>query len=240
MNRILYIFIFSTLVLTTSCGNKNSQNDKMTTKDTSLTDVVSDSALRHENNSENKESDNSTTTIKFEELTLEINKFVAYDKENILSIIQKDTVIILADLGETIEKQNIKIETSLLENVKVEQSYETSITIMDEGPHCDLTEWKHFTSEWKSLDKINSLYKCLSYSEKETEKFPQTTIEELKAEVKSKCGDKWAKHIENVTSLTEYPCGIGISRYFLRITGQFKTNGTKISKLIVIENPMGC
>ena len=240
MNRILYIFIFSTLVLTTSCGNKNSQNDKMTTKDTALTNVVSDSVLRHENNSENQESDNSTTTIRFEELTLKINKFVAYDEENKLSIIQKDTVIILADLGETIEKQNIKIETSLLENVKVEQRYETSITIMDEGPHCDLTEWKHFTSEWKPLERIKSQYICLSYSEKETEKFPQTTIEELKAEVKSKYGEKWAKYIENVTSLTEYPCGIGISRYFLRITGQFKTNGKKISKLIVIENPMGC
>ena len=240
MNRIKYIFIFSTLILTISCGNKNSQNDKMTIKNTTLTNVVSDSVLQHENNSENQESDNSTTTIKFEELTLKINKFVAYDEENKLSIIQKDTVIILADLGESIEKQNIKIETSQLENVKIEQSYETSITIMDEGPHCDLTDWKHYTSEWKLLGQINNQYICLSYSEKETEKFPQTTLEELKAEVKSKYGEKWAKHIENVTSLTEYPCGIGISRYFLRITGQFKTNGKKISKLIVIENPMGC
>lgn len=240
MNRIKYIFIFSTIVLTTSCGNKNSQNDKTITTDTTLTNVVSDSVLQHENNSENQDSDNSTTTIKFKELTLKINKFVASDEENKLSMIQKDTVIILADLGETIEKQNIKIETSQLENVKVEQSYETSITIMDEGPHCDLTEWKHYTSEWKPLNQINGQYICLSYSEKETEKFPQIALEELKTEVKSKCGEKWAKHIENVNSLTEYPCGIGISRYFLRITGQLKTNGKKISKLIVIENPLGC
>jgi len=212
MNRIKYIFIFSTLILTTSCGNKNSQNDKITIKDTILTNVVSDSLFQRENNSENQGGDNSTTTIKFKEITLKIIKFIAYDEENKLSKIQKDTVIIIADLGEIIEKQNIKIETTILEN---EQSYETSITIMDEGPHCDLTEWKHYTSDWKPLDQINSQYVCLSYSEKETEKFPQTTLEELKAEVKSKCGDKWAKHIENVTSLTEYPCGIGISRYFL-------------------------
>ena len=134
----------------------------------------------------------------------------------------------------------IGIETNVLENVKIEQRYETSLTIMDEGPHRDLTEWKHFSSEWKTLKQKNGKFLCLSYSEKETEKFPESSIEELKAEVKVKCGEKWARHIENVTSLTEYPCGIAISRYFLRITGQFKTNGKKISKLIVIENPMGC
>ena len=237
MNIIKYIFISSTLVLTISCGQNRIQNKKLETKDSTF--ISYDTIPTVKNISENQESEN-TTTIKFEELTIIIDKFGVYDEENKLSQVQRDTVYVFADMGETIENQKIDIETNVLENVKIEQCYETSLTIMDEGPHRDLTEWKHFTSEWKTLKQINGKFLCLSYSEKETEKFPEISIEELKAEVKVKCGEKWAKHIENVSSVKEYPCGVGISRYFLRITGQLKTNGKKISKLIVFENPMGC
>ena len=237
MNRIKYIFILTTLILTISCGQNKIQNEKSETKDSNI--ISCDSFPTVKNLQENQESENKTI-IKFEEFTITIDKFGVYDEENKLSQVQSDTVYISADMGETIENHKIKIETNVLENLNIEQCYETSLTIMNEGPHRDLTEWKHFTSDWKTLKQENGKFLCLSYSEKETEKFPEISIEEVKAEVKVECGEKWAKHIENVTSVTEYPCGVGISRYFLRITGKLKTNGTKISKLIIIESLMGC
>jgi len=35
--------------------------------------------------------------------------------------------------------------------IKLYQSFENSITIINEGPHCDLVKWKHYNSEWKEL-----------------------------------------------------------------------------------------
>ena len=73
---------------------------------------------------------------------------------------QKDTVYLYSELGETIEGQTISISTEQLINLTIEQRYETSVTIMGEGPHCDLIDWKHYDSEWKTLKliKLDNLF----------------------------------------------------------------------------------
>ena len=112
---------------------------------------------------------------------------------------------------------------------------------MNEGPHCDLTDWKHYYSDYKLL-KTNSTgqFICDKYSEEEYEKFPKISIEDLKQKVKEQCGDEWLKLIEKVKIPTEYPSGVSISRYYLRVTGKRKDNGKTVRKLIFIETPMGC
>ncbi len=181
------------------------------------------------------------TNIKFEELSMAISRLIVFDTNNQLDKIQKDTVYLYAELGETIEGQVISITTNQLTNSTVEQRYETSVTIMDEGPHCDLVDWKHYTSEWEKLQSNKKgQYIGRSYSEKDWEKFPTIDISELKERVKEQCGKDWLKLISKIQSPTEYPSGVGVSRYFLRLTGQRKDNGQTITKLIIIEVAMGC
>ena len=179
--------------------------------------------------------------IKFKELSISINRLFVYDEEKKLKETQQDTASIYIELGETLEGQKISVLSNELNNIIVEQRYETSITIMNEGPHCDLTEWKHFYSEWNKL-KTNDKGEFIAdkYTEKDWVKFPQIKIADLKQKVKEQCGGDWYKLVAAIKTPNEYPSGVGISRYFLRVTGQRKSNGQAVTKLIIIETPMGC
>ena len=69
---------------------------------------------------------------------------------------------------------------------------------------------------------------------------PKISIDDLKREVKEQCGEEWFKLVEKVKTPNEYPCGVGISRYYLKVSGQRKDNNQTVTKLIIIELPMGC
>ncbi|HAK31782.1 MAG TPA: hypothetical protein DCO90_21680, partial [Sphingobacterium sp.] len=86
-----------------------------------------------------------TTSIKFNEFVVSIQGMAIFDPER-MDRLQRDTVEIEAEVGESIEGTYISILSDQVRDLKVEQRYETSVTIMNEGPHCDLTEWKHFNS----------------------------------------------------------------------------------------------
>lgn len=175
--------------------------------------------------------------IKFDEFSIVISRFVADDEEGLLDKTWQDSVFIWGTLAESIEGQTIKFNGyEKLEDLKVEQCYETSVTIMDEGPHCDLLDWKHYTSPWKTLRQTEAgLFRCLSYTLKEHEKFPEVSTAELKEAVKEHCGEEWSEVVKHPL---EYPAGVGISTYFLRISGE--KDGASFVKIIAIYSPMGC
>ena len=110
-----------------------------------------------------------------------------------------------------------------------------------EGPHCDLLNWKHYYSEWKIL-KINEngAFICEIYSREDNEKFPKIEIRNLQQEVRKQCGEDWQLLINDIKAPTEYPSNVSISRYFLKVSGLRKDNGQLVSKIIVIDSPMGC
>ena len=235
------------LILTTiwSCGNSTSTKkvEVFSKNDSIYTDTsdVTKEKVEIINKVKNEALEDTITNIKFSELSISINRLIVFDEDKKLNETQKDTVYLYSELGETIEGQTISISTEQLTNLTIEQRYETSVTIMGEGPHCDLIDWKHYDSEWKTL-KTNKVgqFICDSYSEKDWEKFPKIQISELKAKVKEQCGQEWYNLISKVKSPTEYPSGVGVSRYFLRLTGQRKDNGQTVTKLIIFEVAMGC
>ncbi len=111
---------------------------------------------------------------------------------------------------------------------------------MDEGPHLDLTGWKHYTSPWKTMEKEkDGGYIFKEYTERDRTLFPEISIEELHTEVKKYADQYWYQLIRNIKSVTTYPASVGISRYFIRVTTR-KDNGKKVTRLIIFENPMGC
>lgn len=226
-----------------SCNNSSTNKNETTQNDGIVSDTISIS--NHTNvpttPTNDEEVVDTVTTIKFNELSISITRLIIYEEDKKMEQIQKDTVEISAELGETIEGQLISISSDQLTGLTVEQRYETSVTIMNEGPHCDLTDWKHFYSDWNILQaNSKGKFTCDKYTEKDYEKFPKISIAELKQKVKEECGDNWFKLVEKVKLPTEYPSGVTISRYYLRVTGQRKDNGQTVTKLIIIKAPMGC
>lgn len=236
--------IISIVTFTTICScNNSSTNKRETAQNSSIvsdTTIVSNQPNNSTTSSNDNEGDDTITTIKFDELTISINRLIIYNQDKKIDRIQKDTVLIYPELGETIEGQLVSISSNLLTGLKVEQRYETSVTIMNEGAHCDLTDWKHFYSDWKQLPVNNDgKFICFRYTEQEYKKFPKISIDDLKKEVKEQCGDEWLKLVEKVKTPTEYPSGVSISRYYLKVAGQRRDNGQSVNKLIIIETPMG-
>lgn len=240
IRNIIITLIFTSLW---SCNNASTNKTKTAKSDSVTSDTTNIS--KQKNNSATFTNDDdevdTITNIKFKEFSASINRLIIYNEDNKIAGIQTDTVAVYAELGETIEGQLITILNDQLTDLTVEQRYETSVTIMHDGPHCDLTDWKHFCSDWKQLQKNNrGQFICDKYSEKEDEKFPEISIDDLKQEVKEQCGDMWFEFVENIKTPNEYPSSVNISRYYLRITAQRKDNGQTVTKLIIIEMPMGC
>ena len=178
--------------------------------------------------------------IRFGEFTIEIDSLEIWDEQGKLKEQQKDTAIIQLELGATIEGQKLKVRSIKNGKIRIYQRFENSVTVMNEGPHCDLTEWKHYNSEWKELKIENGQFLTDSYTEKDWGKFIKVDMNELREAVNEQCGDVWVKHLKNVKSPTEYPCGVSTSRIFLKIV--FSENETKklIERIISFQIPMGC
>lgn len=148
---------------------------------------------------------------------------------------------IVADLGESIEGKLISVFSDVLKVVNIEQRFETNMTIMNEGPHCDLTDWKHYRSEWQKLKTVkNGQFIGVQYAEDENTKFQEISLDELKKEAKKQCGTEYFNLLKNVKKQTEYPIGISVCRYYLKITGKRNDNGKAFTKLIIVSIPMGC
>lgn len=243
MNTSKMLAIFLILALIWSCNDtkSNKKTEDSTNNDSTISVNKSDSIIENIVQKKNEVWEDTITDIKFKDISISINRLIVFDEDKQLNQIQKDTVYLYADLGESIEGQKISIVSNQLTNITIEQRYETSVTIMDEGPHCDLIEWKHYDSAWEKL-KTNDKGQFIgdSYLEKDLEKFPVVEISELKAYVKKHCEEKYSQLISTIKSPTEYPSAVSVSRYFLRINGKRKNSEESVTKLIIIEIAMGC
>lgn len=78
------------------------------------------------------------------------------DEKNELSKIQNDSAFVSLDIGEILTSNQIIILESNYNVIKILERFENSLTIMNEGPHCDLIDWQHYTSKWFELKSSNS------------------------------------------------------------------------------------
>lgn len=175
--------------------------------------------------------------VKFDEFSVEIDSLYIWQEEEFTTT-QRDTAEVYLDLGEEIEGQTLRVNQFKKGKLRVYQRFENSITIMAEGPHCDLTEWMHYDSQWHELPISNGEFLTESYTMEERQLFHDITIDELRETVRGQCGDGWAAQIKNIKSPTEYPAGIGTSRIFLRFV--LENSEGSIEKVISFVIPMGC
>src|SRR5688572_31178406 len=89
------------------------------------------------------------------------NSAVTTATSRIVDVASGQTAVITdLELGDSVEGAILELvsEPSNLASFSVQVQYETSVTIMNEGPHLDLVEWKHYTSEWRNIERIGSAY----------------------------------------------------------------------------------
>lgn len=179
-------------------------------------------------------------SIDLQDFTIGFSKIVVDEHYNFeVKAIGKDTVFVRLELGDTIEGSEISIASDSVEAAYVFQRYETSITVMNEGPHLDLLDWKHFISDWVKLQApTEGKFKAISYGEDDWARFPEVTASEIKQAVLEYGGQSWADLVSGITSITDQPIGIGISKILLRV--EYSRNGKRFQKTLIFEVPMGC
>ena len=178
--------------------------------------------------------------VDYKNLNLKIKDIKTVDEFKVKSFFDSDTISVDVELGDTPEGKTLILKHKDYKRISIFQQFENSISISNEGPHCDLTEWKHYVSNWKPITQIdNSRFKTLSYTQEDWTKFVGISMDELKKEVQDYCGPEWVGHLNNAKSINEYPISVSTSRIFLKIMITDKDDNT-FEKLIVFNIPMGC
>ncbi|MBK7129909.1 MAG: hypothetical protein IPM74_04605 [Crocinitomicaceae bacterium] len=179
--------------------------------------------------------------IRFNEIDIILSGTMIYDEQETLKHIQPDTVSMFVELGWDVEGIQISYQTENITDIKISQRYETSVSISDEGPHCDMINWKHYTSPWHQLTPdTNGIYITDDYDSDDNSKFPDVSMAEFKQAVREHCDEFYEGLIANNQSVNELPSHSSISRVFFSVTGKDKKTGKKISKLLIFEIAMGC
>ena len=182
-------------------------------------------------------------SINFEDFSMEFDNLSAEIIGNSqISTQTSHAIDAIIELGETVENKTLHIKHhSKYKKIEVFQRHENSISIMDEGPHCDLTEWKHYYSAWEPL-KTNgksSIFTTITYTPKAWSKFIKVDINEFKNAVKEHCGDAWYKLVKDTNKVNKGASNVSISKIYFKVI--FTTmQDEKIEKIIAFDIPMGC
>lgn len=142
------------------------------------------------------------------------------------------------ELGESVEGALVEVIGGASEPaIRVQMQYETSVSIMNEGPHLDLLEWKHFTSAWLDLERDSKgRFRVGTVRDDERSQFPQVNRVELLEAVRTAGGDGWAHLVKGVSSPLEYPATVDLSAIRLRLVyGKFET-----TFVVEFRIPLGC
>jgi len=156
----------------------------------------------------------------------------------------KDSTLLYLELGSSLADLHFGVMT-MFDSVTTTITYqfETSLTISNEGPHCDLIEWKHFTSEPDTLLPVDTtgIYQFKnSYKDSMSSAFPEVSMKEVRRVVLKSCGEHWSELMNEAKSIHEYPFSVSISREIIQILITNQEGEIIREKFIIFEIPMGC
>ncbi|MFZ9027363.1 MAG: hypothetical protein ACO2Z9_00020 [Crocinitomicaceae bacterium] len=155
-----------------------------------------------------------------------------------------DSTFIYLELGSSLADLYFGVK-SMFDSVSttVMYQFETSLTISNEGPHCDLIEWKHFTSVPDTLLAVDSkgVYQFKNgYEDSLSSAFPEVSMKDVRKAILNSCGEHWLEHTKESNSIHEYPFSVSISREIIRILITNNEGEIIREKFIIFEIPMGC
>lgn len=180
-------------------------------------------------------------TLIYPNFTIKIDNLDTWDGKGQSRMVGRNYVLVEAGLGSFPSKSFIKIIQTKYKKVEVFQQQESSITINDEGPHCDLVNWKHYYSDWKPLVATvpNAEFATNEYSSEDWNRFVKVDGDELKEAVRTHCGERYYNLIKDQENLENGGGYASISQVFFKIvlTDQ---QGNQSEKIIAVTIPMGC
>jgi hypothetical protein len=160
-----------------------------------------------------------------------------------IKLSNKPAVLADLDIGDDIYGKEITIvggERSA--KYRIFERYRTSMTVMAEGPHLDLFDWRHFDSEWIELNEIGERkFRTLGHEQMETSKFPPTTKAELVSAVRKRASD-WPVIVELAKTCrnpNDEPCAVADSSLYFLVEELIGNRWTKVGFVEVLI-PMGC
>lgn len=151
-------------------------------------------------------------------------------------------------LGESVSKRIVLVpKPGTTAEFMIEQQHQTSLTVMNEGPHMDLRDWRHHTSEWKPIEMSGPL--VFVSRDTTSDEFPNVTTRQIVTAVEAQSRkwaaegyfdvDRWVGLAKQCTSATSYPCGVSVSEVRLRIRVR-DGGGWSTFQTIELAVPMGC
>lgn len=150
----------------------------------------------------------------------------------------------------SLEGSELVFWSDSLKKVEISYKLETSMTIMDEGPHCDLTDWVHGSTSWTEMDPVEGYeltelkYTRFKFSQNtwrtDSLPFPETDMNVAREAILIHCGERWFEHAKSCKSPYDYPCEIGISTYIFRVKFKIDDQGDDIYEFLKIPVSMGC
>jgi hypothetical protein len=136
-----------------------------------------------------------------------------------------------------------------LDAYRVSVQFETSMAIGDEGPHIDLLDWKHCTSDWKVLKPgKGGDFVLPTPNEAESSCFPPSTTAEIKAALRSALrgygisgseARHWLELAGPIDAPGDQPSYLGISKVRVRVE-QRGLQGWWPLTMIEFMPPLGC
>jgi hypothetical protein len=154
----------------------------------------------------------------------------------------RSRTVVDLELGESIEGQEIVLHPrpGASSDYRIEQQVETSLTVMDEGPHLDLREWKHNYSAWRRLESVGqNRFRVNHVSDAESYKFPKVSPAEIRAAVRRAGGPRWARLVRDVKGPHDYPSAVSVSKIKLRVSVREGGRWRVVNTLDFLI-PMGC
>lgn len=165
-------------------------------------------------------------------------------KERSVRLTGTRTAVVDLDLGEEINGQPVWLSgADPLNEYRLLERFRTSLTVMSEGAHMDLVDWKHHDSAWRVMRQTErNHFVARVISVREGRLFPKVSRREMERAVETRARTGWAEAatlVRQCVGPNMYPCGVGVSSRYFRV--QRKEEGEWINVgTVEVRIPMGC
>lgn len=159
------------------------------------------------------------------------------------------TLAVPLELGDDVAGATLQLQPARTGGTwRVRVQYETSLGLGAEGPHLDLTGWKHCVSEWTTADAVDPVSFVLPVpSPDQRECFPEYTQAELEAAIRAEAaatGDpsqaaRWLEGLRTPSAATPVTPFVAVSAVRVKVEVRRKDRWVEVTTVTFVP-PMGC
>ena len=174
------------------------------------------------------------------EINIIPNATISISKTVYLAEPFKDRITIPLEMQDQISNANLIIVANKNDKIRASLQLETSMSIQDEGPHLDLLDWKHCTSDWLTIDNTAThQFKLPDFENISLDCFPEVTLAEIKQAVLEHDGQEWMPLFDRDSFNKEMNLLIGISAARIKIEQMIEGKWVAVT-IVNLTIPIGC